>query len=250
MTAKTFLFAMGAGALCAASAQAETSLAFSLGVGAQVQQDYFGSEDYSVGPTGSFSPQYLRLGTLEFGNQDPNVETFGFFPRGSFRFIGERSADDNSELTGLEDIDLSVELGGGVGFRGEAFQAFADLRYGVVGHESLVAEVGADAILRPANDVTLTVGPRALWGSEDYAQTYFGVTAAEEAASAFTEFEPDSGLVSAGIEAAITYDFNSDWALRGTATWDRFVGDAADSPIVEEEDAFGLSVQVIRSFAF
>ncbi|MEL6913816.1 MAG: MipA/OmpV family protein [Pseudomonadota bacterium] len=248
MSPRLFAFAAGL-ALSAAAAQAET-LAFSVGVGAQMQQDYFGSADDSVGPTGSFSPRYLRLGSVEIGDPDPNAVSLGFHPRGSFRFIGERTADDNAELAGLEDIDLSVELGGGVGFRSTGFQAFADLRYGVVGHESVVAEVGADAIARPVRDVTVTLGPRVLWGSEDFVETYFGVTPAEAGASSFPAYDAGSGLVSAGLEANITYDFNTDWAVRGTATWDRFLGDAGDSPIVADEDAFGLSVQVIRSFAF
>ncbi|MEO1796646.1 MAG: MipA/OmpV family protein [Pseudomonadota bacterium] len=244
LTAASLCVGLGGHAL------AETSLSFSLGFGGQVTPDYFGSDTYSFGPAGSFSPQYLKLGRVEFGDPDPNAVQLGFYPRGSFRLIGERSASDNPELAGLEDVDLSVEVGGGLGFRSTGFQAFADLRYGVVGHESFVAEVGAEAILRPAQDVTLTLGPRALWGSDDFAQTYFGVTAAEAAGSAFTEYDPGSGLVSAGVEAALTYDVNEDWAVRGTATWERFVGDAAESPILEDEDAFGLSIVAIRSFSF
>jgi len=76
---------------------------------------------------------------------------------------------------------MSVELGGGVEYRARNFSAFADVRYGVLGHQSLVADFGADLIFQPAPDVTFRVGPRGLWGSQGYAGTYFGVTPAEAA---------------------------------------------------------------------
>ena len=46
-------------------------LIFTLRGGASVAPGYFGSTDYEVGPDGSFSLQYLRLGKLEFGSADP-----------------------------------------------------------------------------------------------------------------------------------------------------------------------------------
>ena len=150
-----------------AAAQSEPQLTFSAGLGASIAPDYFGSEEYSTGPAGGFDFGHARIGAFEFGDPDPNAFALGWRPRGSFRLVGERMVDDSPELAGMEDIDLSVELGGGIGYLGEDFLYFADLRYGVIGHESLVAEVGADSIFRVSDRLTLTAGPRALWGSEE-----------------------------------------------------------------------------------
>lgn len=221
-------------------------LSFTAGLGAKVSPEYFGSDDHAVGPTGSFSVQHLRIGKLEFGDPDPDVQSLGLHPRRSFRFIAARRDEDHAELAGMDDIDATIELGGGIGYRAENFLAFADLRYGIHGHESFVAEVGADVILRPTRRLTITAGPRALWGAEDYAQTYFGVTTAEAGASAFPAHDAGAGLVSAGLEVGATWDIDGDWGLEGTVGWDRLVGDAAEAPLVQSRDGYSVSVVLTR----
>lgn len=124
------------------------------------------------------------------------------------------------------------------------------MRYGVVGHESWVGELGADAIFRPSDDWTVTVGPRVLWGADDYTSTYFGVTPAEAGLSAFPAYAPGSGIVSAGIEVGAQYELSQNWYLDGTLAWNRYVGDAADSPIVQDDDSFQLSLIAMRRFNF
>jgi outer membrane protein len=235
-----------------AAAQSSPSLSFSAGLGGQISPDYFGSDDYSAGVAGGFSFGHLRMGALELGDPDPNAVSYGWRPRAAFRIVGARSSDDSPELSGLDDIDLSVELGGGIGYQAENFAAFADIRYGVIGHDSWVGEIGADAIFRPTDSLTLTAGPRALWGSEDYSATYFGVTPAEALASSsgFGAYAPGSGLVSYGLELGATYDLSEDWSLDGTLTWDQLTGDAADSPIVRDDTSFGVSLVLMRRFSF
>jgi outer membrane scaffolding protein for murein synthesis (MipA/OmpV family) len=238
-----------AAAFALSQSVAAAELSFSAGLGPKISPEYFGSDDYKVGPTGSFSFQHLRIGKLEFGNPDPDVQNFGLHPRGSFRFISARRDDDHAELAGMDDIDATVELGGGLGYRTENFLAFADVRYGFGGHQSFVAEVGADVILRATPRLTITAGPRALWGTEDYAQTYFGVSAAEAAASAFPAYDAGPGLVSAGLKIGAEWDLGNDWGLESTVAWDRLTGDVADSPIVQSRDGYSLSVVLTRQFS-
>ncbi|KRS14724.1 hypothetical protein XM53_03240 [Roseovarius atlanticus] len=233
-----------------ALAQSGPSLSFSAGIGGIYQPEYFGSDDYEAGVTGGFKFGHLKIGRLEFGDPDPNAVDLGWRPRGSLRVIRERDSSDYVELTGLRDVDFSLEIGGGVGYTAENFQAFADVRYGVIGHESWVGELGADAIFRPSDDWTVTVGPRMLWGSGDYTSTYFGVTPAEAAVSAFPAYAPGSGLVSAGIEVGAQYELSQNWYLDGTLAWNRYVGDAADSPIVQDDDSFQVSLIAMRRFNF
>ena len=233
-----------------ALAQSGPSLSFSAGIGGNYQPEYFGSDDYETGVTGGFKFGHLKIGRLEFGDPDPNAVDLGWRPRGSFRLIGERDSSDHAELAGLNDIDFSVEIGGGVGYTAENFQAFADVRYGVIGHESWVGELGADAIFRPSDDWTVTLGPRVLWGSGDYNSTYFGVTPAEAGLSAFPAYAPGSGIVSAGIEVGAQYELSQNWYLDGTLAWNRYVGDAADSPIVQDDDSYTASLVVMRRFNF
>lgn len=229
----------------------ETSpdLVFTLRGGVASAPEYFGSEDYTVGPDFSLGFGFLRLpGGRSFGDPDPNAQNTGFGLRGSFRYIDERDSSDHDELAGLDDVDTSVELGMGLGYSSRNFDAFADLRYGVVGHESFVGELGADVKLHPNDRLTLSLGPRLLVGSSDYTDTYFGISSGEAAASGLPAFEADGGLVSAGVELGATYRINDRWGVEGAVTYDRFTGDAADSPIVEQgdRDQYGVRFGVTR----
>lgn len=241
----TIIVAIGTGQSLLAQ-DASASITAHIGVGPQVQPGYFGSDEMVFGPTGSFQLEQLQLGGLTIGG----AETQGFGFGGSFRFVGERSADDFEELAGLDKIDPTIELGGGLRYYGSGYSLFADLRYGVIGHESFVGEIGGDLIYQASEQMTLRAGPRVLWGSDDYAQTYFGVTTAESSASSFASYDAQGGILSAGVKAAANYRFNEDWGVTGTIRYDQLQGDATDSPIVQTDDQFSASVVITRRVTF
>lgn len=223
---------------------------FTLGAGLSASPEYFGSDEHEVGPAFSLGFGYLNLAGRGIGSPDATDPGYGLGFRGSFRHVGEREAGDHPGLAGLEDVDASYELGAGIAYRSSNFDAFADMRYGFGGHESLVGELGADAKVHPTDRLTLSLGPRVLIGSDDYAATYFGVTADEAAASggALPAYEADGGVLSAGLALGASYDISDNWGVEGAVTWDRFTGDAKSSPIVEQgdRDQYGLRVGVTR----
>lgn len=232
-------------------AVARPDLVLNLRGGIASTPDYFGSGDYTLGPDLSLGFSYLRLpGGRSIGDPDPTFRRDGVGLRASFRYIDQRDDDDNPELQGLDDIDVSAELGLGLGYESRRFDAFADLRYGVVGHNTFVGELGADVKANPTDRLTLSAGPRLLLGTDRYVDTYFGVTPGASAASGgdFAAYDPGGGIVSAGVELGLTYRINQNWGVEGAVSYDRFVGDAADSPIVEqgERDQYGVRLGVTR----
>jgi outer membrane protein len=216
----------------ATAAQAGMGGTLEFGLGGAVVPAYFGSDDYELGPTGTLSLQYLSIGRLGFGSPD-GEEPAGFGLGGLVRFVGAREAADHPELAGLSDIDAALEVGFGVKYAAPSYRAFADIRYGATGHDAFVGEIGADAVARPVEGITLTAGPRLFFGSDRYASTYFGVTPAEAGASGLPAYAPDGGLLSAGVEIGMSYDLGDGWGIRGTLGLSRLVGGAADSPITE-----------------
>ena len=90
------------------STQSSPALVFTLRGGVATQPEYFGSDEYDVGPDLGFSLNSLSFGGRSFGNPDPWAEARGFGIRGSFRYIGERDDDDYGELEGLDDIDAAI----------------------------------------------------------------------------------------------------------------------------------------------
>lgn len=232
------------------SALNRDQLRFTAGLGVLSRPEFFGSEDSVVGATGSFSFEYLRFGSLQLGEPDPNAVPSGLSYGGSVRVVSERRADDFPILAGQADIDLSVEVGAGVTYTQPSYELFADIRYGVVGHEALVGEVGMDVFLRPSDRLTLSAGPRVLWGSDDYADTYFSVDA--DAASPLTPYQAEGGILSAGVEFGAEYAIDDTWGIEGSVRWDRYIGDAEDSPIVTggSDDNVTATILATRRFTF
>jgi MipA family protein len=239
--------------MAAGSALAEEAtgpgISFELGGGVQMLPSYEGADSFAVGgyPIIKFNRLQLSNG-LTLGGGD----SLGFGLRPSFNVRGERDAADHSELQGLNTIDTAIEFGIGADYEASNWRVYGDLRRGVTGHDGFVGEAGAEVIMRPADGLTVSAGPRISFADGEYMNTYFGVTAAEAAASGRNAFSADGGFKSAGVGAKVRYEFGNDWGVEGSAAWDRMVGDAADSPIVDtgSADQFSARIGVFRKFDF
>ena len=228
------------------------ALSFTLRGGAAVAPEFPGSDDYELAPELGFSFGSLEFGRFGIGNPDPDFVQTGLGFRGSFRYVGERDSSELEELRGLDDVDDALELGVGLAYRQDAYRVFGDVRYGVVGHDAFVGEIGADVFVRPTDRLTLNAGPRVFFGEDGYAREYFGVSASEATASGLDAFDAEGGALSAGLEVGARYRINDDWGVEGAVTYDRLLGDAEDSPITEagSADQYGVRVGVTRRVTF
>jgi MipA family protein len=221
-------------------------LSFELGGGVSILPSYEGADSFAVGgyPIIKFNRLQLSNG-FTIGGDDGK----GFGLRPSFGVRGERDSADHPELTGLNTIDTAVELGVGADYEIDQARFYGDIRRGVTGHDGFVGELGAELVLQPIDRLTFSAGPRLSFADSEYMNTYFGVTAAEALASGKPAYTADGGLKSAGISARVRYEFSNQWGVEGSAAWDRLVGDAADSPIVQSEDQFSARFGVFRKFS-
>lgn len=226
--------------LAAAAQSGENAIGLTLRGGVATSPEYFGSDDHTVGPDLGFALDRLRLGPIDIGSDDPDFVSEGFGLRGSFRYIGARDAEDVDGVAGLTDLDPALELGLGAGYDTSDFGVFADIRRGFGGHESFVAEIGADIYSYPTERLTFRAGPRALFAEDDYAQTYFGAPG----------FRASGGLVSAGAEVGGVYEIGDRWGIDAAVTYERLMNDAADSPVTEDDDQFGARLGLTRQLDF
>lgn len=233
--------------LGAAAQENDAGVTFRFGAGPGIGPGYFGDDDIAGRPAFKFELEELRLGGV---GRTGAADDYGIDFAGSVRFIGERTADDDPELAGLADIDRAFELGGGLSYNAPGYAVFAKLRYGVIGHESFVAELGSDIYYRPTDQLTFKAGPRLLLGDDTYAQTYFGVTAEESAASSFDAFDARGGIISAGARAEAKYAISDDWEVVGTIRYDQLRDDAAGSPITQSDDQISGSLVLTRRITF
>lgn len=145
-----------------------------------------------------------------------------------------REEDDSPFLTGLGDVDTSLLAGG-----------FLRARYGPVtlnvsggqdvadGHDGALIGVRLGVMVPLGQRLRLTPGISATWASEDYMQSYFGITGAQAADSIYAPFSPDAGFKDVGVNLNVSYAIVGNWSATARVAYTRLVGDAADSPIVD-----------------
>ncbi len=234
----------------------------SVGAGAIFAPEYMGSDDMELSPVPVIDIEWrdrLFLSTRKglggyIVNEDAAARPlFGVFDSynfgGSVRYAFGRDEDDNSRLNGLGDIDDTAELGlfgelgiGPVSFSAEVYGDVGD------GHDGVHGELAA-AYGMPINQKWIvSAGPVVKFGSDDFTQSFFGVDSAQASRSAFDRYDADGGFYSVGVEAMSRYAFTENWSVTGTAGYSRLVGDAADSPITEEEGAFTAGAFVVYTF--
>lgn len=230
------------------AAPAKPDLIFEVGAGALVSPAYEGSDEYIIAPYPIVSVSYLNIpGLLEVGGGPSN----GFSLGPSFRYIDKRNAGDYPALTGLDSVDATYELGLRASYSWLFAEVYGEARYAFGGADGFTGALGANAISHPFETLELKLGPKATFASDDYMATYFGVDGAEAARSGFSEFDAKGGFKSVGLEATARYEFHPNWFLNANAEYERLVGDAADSPIVDvgSKDQFFFGLGLSRQFA-
>ncbi len=220
-----------------------------LGGWAVVRPDYEGSDDYEVG----FKPiiNVRRSGSREWLALPDDKGGFALYETHNFRigpafgFVWERDSGDNRALRGLDDVDFTFEAGVFAEYwPTENLRTRFEVLQGLGGHEGLVANFSADAVWRPSERWLFTVGPRLTVVSDEYADSYFSIGVGESAIG-LPAYDAEGGLHSAGVGASATYRWTPQVALKLYAEYDRLLGDAADSPIVDDlgsEDQFTVGV--------
>lgn len=234
----------------------DVDLVIELGAGGKFVPSFLGSKDLIFSPYPIVSMSYFRLpGVFELGGGPKTALNFG----PSFRIIGERDPNDEPGLAGTRGLDATYELGVKAGYEfnfDEVYGAevLGELR-GAFGEASgVVGSFGADAIVRPTKQVELKLGPRANFGSSGFNSTYFNVSAEESLASGgnLAAYDVGGGIYSVGLKASARYEFKPDWFLNADAGYDRFVGDAKDSPIVAtagSENQFTVGLGISKRFS-
>jgi len=87
----------------------------------------------------------------------------------------------------------------------------------------------------------LSVGASLTVANTAYMQAYFGIDAAQAAASGYRPFAARGGLRDARSSVTLSYQISRDFSLTGAVTTTTLGGDAADSPLTrKKQSASGL----------
>jgi outer membrane protein len=227
-------------ALCAASAAAagealpgpNDDAIVTLGGGARVSPEWDGSKSYMLSPMPIVGLKLLRSPFTGAPSSDT-----GFGIRPAFRWVSERSFDARDRLHGIDRVGAAAEIGVVVDYTDTWFRASVEVRQGFGGHHGEIAVLGLDGIVHPTDRLSLSAGPRVSFASAEYMNTYYGVTAAESAATGLATHRPGGGYLGAGLAGTASYEIDPRWIVKADAAWTRLGDRAADSPIVRADGA-------------
>ena len=166
-------------------------------------------------------------------------------------YLSSRDQDDGDRLGGLGDVDGGLTLG--------AYAAlnFGDVTFDVAAFDKVTGDdagvqvrLGAELERQVSARTKVTARIGTTYADEDYMQTYFGVTAAQSAASTFglPVFNADSGFKDVHVALGLETDLSERWVLRAGGRYGHLIGDAGDSPVIETEDQLSGTLGIAYRF--
>lgn len=175
-----------------------------------------------------------------FVSRNDNI-SFSLYDDGAIRagvagkLIWGRDSNDADETRGLSD----VKMGGEAGLFAEVYptdwmRVRGEVRHGLRSHNGVVADIAVDAFADVTESIRVSAGPRASFASSDYFDAWYGVDAAEKAASGLTPYAPGGGLKSVGVGGAVTWKTTDHLTTSVFGEYSWLQGPAADSTLVKE----------------
>jgi outer membrane scaffolding protein for murein synthesis (MipA/OmpV family) len=191
--------------------------------------DYQWANGWFAGTTNGIGYNFSASRSLQYG----------------LRITGDlgRKESRSSALRGMGDVDAKAEAGGffNVALTPE-FSITSSLRYGAgQDGKGLVADLGGAYSTSIAAQWRLSAGAGVSAANAEYMQSFFGVTAAQAAASGYSAYAPESGVRNGKVSLGLTYMASPRVSVTGGISANTLLGDAADSPLVRKKtSAVGL----------
>ncbi|MBW2643910.1 MAG: MipA/OmpV family protein, partial [Deltaproteobacteria bacterium] len=84
-------------------------------------------------------------------------------------------------------------------------------------------------------NLKITTSLSTTYASDDYMETYFQVDSKNVGTSGLPFYNADSGIKDVGLSVVADYSLNKSWSIMGIGSYTLLVGDAEDSPVVDDE---------------
>jgi outer membrane protein len=215
---------------------------FTVGLGAAVVPDYVGSDNYTLAALPKLraqkGPYYADLtGPFVSSNVLPS-QTWQLGPAGQF-IKGDRcnSADNTVNNMNCQSDAFMLGAQAGYNFRlteQSRISPKARLLFDVAGaNDGLTFEPLVEYANRLSDRWGLLLQGNLLVGSENYENYYFGVTGRQSRQSGLSTYDADGGVQQFGFTAVGSYNATQAIRIDVLGRYQRLVGDAADSPLVD-----------------
>lgn len=231
-----------------------------IGAGAIYQPEYEGSDDYEANALPLLNISYRDLVFLRFNTLGANLFTWQG-PRDSdklqvgplVRYQFGRDAGDSDDLRGMGDIDGGIDVGAFLTYRAGPWSA------GVTLFRDASDAYDGGMTARFAGGYAHTFTPQlrlrseifTTWADDSYMESFFGVTAVQSQRSGMRQYRPEGGVKDVGLQLDLDYSLTQNWGVTGRLGYKRMLGDAADSPLVEDRgSANQLSTGLFLTYKF
>lgn len=241
---------MGAVSALADEAKPDQNKGFNgyVNLGAAAVPDYEGSNDYMPAPMIAGKLGYdgyyveargpkLRANVMPSGLLPFGLE---FGPTAAYRF-GRGDVQDN-RVDRLRDIDGTLAVGAfaklsthtGILAGDEVAFAVESLTGTDKDNDGTTIDFGPSYSFSPWDSVRLSFNLSATWASDNYNATYFGIGSRNALRSGLDTYDAQGGIKDIGATVTASYFWSENWGVTGTVGVTRLVGDAADSPVVDD----------------
>jgi outer membrane scaffolding protein for murein synthesis (MipA/OmpV family) len=159
-----------------------------------------------------------------------------------------RSSDMNSRLKGLPNVPWAPE--GKLFLERVIFPVVLriDARHAFGGYEGWIGDLGAYMPVAGSEKYFIFVGPTATFANSTYMRHYFGVSDTAARNSHFRRYWPGDGFQSVGLGFSAVWNLTDHWFIGVDGAVQQLVGQAAASPIVENQTGYNLSMTVAYRF--
>jgi len=168
-------------------------------------------------------------------------------------YNGGRYSGSTYRLRGMRDVPWAIEAGLYAEYwvLPERLRTRVEVRQGFNGHHGVVADFSADWVER-FGAFTFAVGPRLSLGSASYMRRNFGVLPGEAALNGMIPaYKPGASAKSVGLATSLEYAWSPSLSTTLFGRYDRLVGDAGNSPLVDklgERNQFTIGIGASYSF--
>jgi outer membrane protein len=210
-----------------------------IGLGGGISPDYEGSNDYGFGFGPNISASWRDTIFYKDKSLGANLIRKEYLKAGLIAARAtKRKEDDNDKLEGLGDVDGGIEVGGFVSYKNKPWRFKTEARQEVdSGHEGALVElsVGLDLpFVKPVVYVELGT----TWASDDYMENFFAIDSQQSSNSGLKRYNADAGFKDVNLSISVGYPITKRWRIGAIVEYKRLLGDAADSPIVDDKNQF------------
>lgn len=236
--------------------KAEKARWVTLGIGLAAVPDYEGSEDYEGVPVPIVRVDWRSRRYVEFSGTRFRANLLSGFEKWRagpmLNYNPGRDDVDNDRVDALRDIDDTIEAGGFVIFDAGKWETYLEFLTDVDDEHDGSLATFRQSYKRPLkNRRLLTLNFSLTYADDDYMETFFGIDTNNAARSGLRTFEAEADFKDVEVSVAFLQNVSKRWNIAYSLGYKRLLGDAADSPVVDDEGSadqfFGV---IIGSYTY